>query len=57
VPRKRLFIRKIKEALQLKLAGLGNREIGASIGAGKTTATNFWPAPKGPGSAGRLLTT
>ena len=29
-------MRKIKEALRLKAAGLGNREIAASIGAGKT---------------------
>jgi Mu transposase, C-terminal domain len=37
VPRKRLSMRKIKEAPRLKAAGLGNREIAASIGAGKTT--------------------
>lgn len=30
-------MRKITEVLRLKAAGLGNREIAASIGAGKTT--------------------
>lgn len=48
-------MRKIREALRLKAAGLGNREIAASIGAGKTTVYEIlaraeasglsWPLP------------
>jgi len=48
-------MRKITEALRLKAAGLGNREIAASIGAGKTTVYEIlaraeaaglsWPLP------------
>jgi|SRR5579859_3338427 len=50
-------MRKIREALRLKAAGLGNREIAASIGAGKTTVYEIlaraeaaglsWPLPEG----------
>jgi len=49
-------MRKITEALRLKAAGLGNREIAASIGAGKTTVYEIlaraeaaglsWPLPE-----------
>ena len=35
---KRLPMRKIKEALRLKSAGLTQREIAASVGVGRTTA-------------------
>jgi transposase len=48
-------MRKIKEALRLKAAGFGNREIATSIGAGKTTVYEIlaraeaaglsWPVP------------
>jgi transposase len=49
VPRKRLSMRKIKEALRLKAAGLGNREIAASIGAGKTTVYEILARAEGAG--------
>jgi transposase len=42
-------MRKIKEALRLKAAGLGNREIAASIGAGKTTVYELLARAEGAG--------
>ena len=42
-------MRKIKEALRLKAAGLGNREIAASIGAGKTTLYELLARAEGAG--------
>jgi transposase len=54
---KRLPMRKIKEALRLKAAGLTHREIAASIGVGRSTVGDYlerakqagvsWPVPEG----------
>ncbi len=52
---KRLPMRKIKDALRLKAAGLSTRQIAASLGVGRTTAGDYlkraddfdvgWPLP------------
>ncbi len=42
-------MRKIREALRLKAAGLGNREIAASTGAGKTTVYEMLARAEGAG--------
>ncbi len=54
---KRLPMRKIREALRLKAAGLTHREIGASLGVGRSTVGDYlerakqaglaWPVPEG----------
>jgi transposase len=57
MPRKRLTMRKIREVLRLKAAGLNIREIAASTGAARTTVYEYlvradgaglsWPLPEG----------
>jgi transposase len=57
VPRKRLTVRKIREVLRLKAAGLNIRQVAASTGAARTTVYEYlvraedaglsWPLPEG----------
>ena len=57
MPRKRLTVRKIREVLRLKAAGLNIRQVAASTGAARTTVYEYlvraedagvsWPLPEG----------
>jgi transposase len=49
VPRKRLAMRKIREVLRLKAAGLNIREVAASTGAARTTVYEYLVRAEGAG--------
>lgn len=49
MPRKRLTMRKIREVLLLKAAGLNIREVAASTGAARTTVYEYLVRAEGAG--------
>lgn len=57
MPGTRLPMRKLRELLRLKAAGLSSRQIGASLGVGGTTVVDYLAAHGAPVSRGRCPTT